>query len=110
MPVAPAVVLEAPVPGVTVMPERGSRLALLLVNTNFTCDGLLSRSTIVNGMAGSVLPDGTAMSVIELTNGAFPICSGTTCVTVPLVAPTVHGVDIVSVSLVALGFATSSKS
>ena len=92
------------------MPERGNRLALLLLNTNRTSAGLLSLSTITKYLVGGVTPNGTAMSVIEVSDGAFPICSGTTCVTVPLVAPTVHGVDIVSVSLVALGFATSSKS
>ena len=92
------------------MPERGNRLALLLLNTNRTSAGLLSLSTITKYLVGGVTPNGTAMSVIEVSDGAFPIRSGSTWVMVPLAAPTVHGVATVSVPSVAVGFATSSKS
>ena len=72
--------------------------------------GLLSASTTVNARVGGVAPGWMLTLLIALITGTFTMLIGTTCTTLPLLPPTVHGAVRVSVSLVVVGFATSSKS
>ena len=110
MPVTPTVVLVAPVPGVSVMPLTGSRPVLLLVMTSVTWLGLLSASTTVNDRVGGVAPGWMEMLAMALITGVLTMLIGTTCMVLPLVPEAVHGLVIVSVSLVVVGLANSSKS
>ena len=103
---APTVVLVAPVPGVSVMPLTGNKPVLLLVMTSVTWLGLLSASTTVKLREGGVPAGNIKILLIALMTGALTMLIGTTCV----VLPPIHGLVSVSVSLVVVGLATSSKS
>ena len=103
-------VLVAPVPGVSVMPLTGSRPVLLLVMTSVTWLGLLSASTTVKLREGGVPAGNIKILLIALMTGVLTMLIGTTCMVLPLVPEAVHGLVIVSVSLVVVGLANSSKS
>ncbi|MEI6801327.1 MAG: hypothetical protein WCO04_19245, partial [Pseudomonadota bacterium] len=76
--------------------------------TSVTWLGLLSASTTVKLREGGVPAGKIKMLLMALMTGALTMLIGTNCTTLPLLPPTVQGAVRVSVSLVVVGFATSS--
>jgi hypothetical protein len=72
--------------------------------------GAVSPSITVKAAGVMELPRPIRMLEIGVITGAFTIWIGTDWTTVPLVPPADQGVVSVSVSRVAVGLATSSKS
>ena len=70
----------------------------------------VSPSVTVKVSDGTALPRLVSLSATAVMTGAFTIWIGTVWTTLPLVPPADHGEVSVSVSLVAVGLATSSKS
>ena len=70
----------------------------------------MSASVTVKAAGVMAVLGATTRSAMALITGALAMLSGTTCVTLPLEPLALHGLVSVSVSLVVVGLANSSKS